>query len=267
MPKAQPLLLDLFPNAAVAYSLRKLRTAYTGSAIRVRRSSDNAEQNISFVGNNLDTASLLTFCGVGNGFIVTWYDQSGNTRHLVQPSGVNQPKIVSSGALETVNSKPIITFDGLNDSLNHTITLAQPLNLFLAATATTIPIGNTYRNIVSMPNSAGTDAGIEIDISSPLTQKTLLYSGVIIGDTTVRSGNMIVSGLSNGASSTLHINGNSIASGNAGTSNIGIIRLGANFNFTNYNNGKYFEFILYPTNQSTNRAAIETNINTFYSIY
>jgi len=48
MPKAQPLLLDIFPNAAVAYSLRKLRTAYSGSAIRVRRSVDNAEQDFGF---------------------------------------------------------------------------------------------------------------------------------------------------------------------------------------------------------------------------
>jgi hypothetical protein len=63
MPKAQPLLLDLFPNASVAYSLRKLRTAYSGSAIRVRRSSDNAEQNIGFVGGDLDTQSLLDFVG------------------------------------------------------------------------------------------------------------------------------------------------------------------------------------------------------------
>jgi hypothetical protein len=37
------LLLDDYPNAAVAYSLRKLRTDYTGNSIRVRRSSDNAE--------------------------------------------------------------------------------------------------------------------------------------------------------------------------------------------------------------------------------
>jgi hypothetical protein len=42
------LLLDTYPNAAVAYSLRKLRTAYTGAAIRVRRAIDNAEQDIGF---------------------------------------------------------------------------------------------------------------------------------------------------------------------------------------------------------------------------
>jgi hypothetical protein len=64
MPKAQPLLLDLYPNAAVAYSLRKLRTAYSGMAIRVRRGVDNAEQDIGFDSlGNLDTEALLDFNG------------------------------------------------------------------------------------------------------------------------------------------------------------------------------------------------------------
>ena len=34
-------LLDSYPNATAAYSLRKLRRAYTGDSIEVRRSSDN----------------------------------------------------------------------------------------------------------------------------------------------------------------------------------------------------------------------------------
>ena len=46
---AAPLILDQIGVAsAAAYSLRKLRNAYTGNAIRVRRSSDNAEANIGF---------------------------------------------------------------------------------------------------------------------------------------------------------------------------------------------------------------------------
>jgi hypothetical protein len=65
MPKTPAFtgLLDTYPNAAVAYSLRQLRTAYTGAAIRVRRSSDNAEQDINFVSGDLDTQSLLDFVG------------------------------------------------------------------------------------------------------------------------------------------------------------------------------------------------------------
>jgi hypothetical protein len=109
MGDSERKLLDQY-TAAVAYSLRKLRTAYSGSAIRVRRSSDSAEQDIGFSGNNLDTASMLSFCGAGNGFVTTWYDQVGSN-NAVQTTAGNQPQIVASGAT-IVNefSKPAIRF-------------------------------------------------------------------------------------------------------------------------------------------------------------
>lgn len=108
-------LLDTYPNAAVAYSVRKLRAAYTGSAIRVRRSSDNAESDIGFTAlGNLDTTSLTSFCGAGNGFVTTWYDQSGSGVNATQTTAANQPQIVSSGSVINQNSKPTIQGDGSN---------------------------------------------------------------------------------------------------------------------------------------------------------
>jgi hypothetical protein len=74
---------DLFGMPAAAYSLRKL-TPNATNCIRVRRSSDNAEQNIGFVANvpnsPIDTGALLAFVGAGDGFVTTWYDQSTNVR-------------------------------------------------------------------------------------------------------------------------------------------------------------------------------------------
>jgi hypothetical protein len=105
-------LLDLYPNAIVAYSLRKLRNAYTGDAIRVRRSSDNTELNIGFVNNELDTVSVSSFCSGTNGFVTTWYDQSGNGNNLTQANATNQALIVSSGSVKLRNSKPTMTTDG-----------------------------------------------------------------------------------------------------------------------------------------------------------
>lgn len=107
-------LLDAYPNAAAAYSLRKLTTAYTGSAIRVRRSSDNTEQDIGFTANQLNTSALTTFCGSGDGFVTTWYDQSGNTRNATQTTAVNQPQIVNSGSVLTENAKPTVSFTSTN---------------------------------------------------------------------------------------------------------------------------------------------------------
>ncbi len=101
--------LSIAPVAA--HSIRKLSSTYSGSAIRVRRSSDNNEQDIGFTaGGDLDTTALLTFCGAGDGFITTWYDQSGNSRNAVQAAAGVQPRIVAAGSVDTLNGRPAFTF-------------------------------------------------------------------------------------------------------------------------------------------------------------
>lgn len=106
----ESLLLDTYTGAAAAYSLRKLRDAYAGSAIRVRRSSDNAEQDIGFDGNDLDESALTTFVGANDGFVVTWYDQSGGGDDQVQATASKQPSIVDAGSIITLNGKPSLGF-------------------------------------------------------------------------------------------------------------------------------------------------------------
>lgn len=103
---ASPLIFDTYAGQA-GYSLRKLRTAYSGSAIRVRRSSDNTEQDIGFTGSALDTTALASFCSGTSGYITTWYDQSGNGYNLIQATGASQPRIVSSGTIDTQGGKQI----------------------------------------------------------------------------------------------------------------------------------------------------------------
>ena len=130
-----------------AWSTRKLRAAYAGSALRVRRSSDSTEQDIGFSGNELDTAALLTFCGAGNGFVVTWYDQSGNSRNVTNATAAQQPKIVSAGLLiNAINGKPCILWDGVDDKLPSGIAAS---NFFSAGAYTSFGI---------MRPSAGTNA-------------------------------------------------------------------------------------------------------------
>ena len=127
-PSATPAarLLNSYPNASVAYSVRLLRNGYTGNSIRVRRSSDNAEQNIGFDGSgNLDTTSLTNFItGSTDGFVTTWYDQSGNGNNAVQTSATSQPIIVSGGTILTLSgtgvSRTVLRFDGTNDWMDLT---------------------------------------------------------------------------------------------------------------------------------------------------
>jgi hypothetical protein len=103
------LLLDDYPGAAAAYSVRKLDQDYTGYCMKVREDSGDTEADIGFDGSgDLDTAAIATHCGSANGYVVTWYDQSGNTNNATQSTSGNQPQIYNGTAVITENGKPAI---------------------------------------------------------------------------------------------------------------------------------------------------------------
>ena len=112
-------VLDEYPtNSFSAFSLQKLRSEYSGNVLRVRRSSDNAEQDIGFTDNALDTSALLTFVGSADGFVTTLYNQTAIvTQTMSQSTANSQPKIVNSGSLiiDSDNGLPAIQFDGVDD--------------------------------------------------------------------------------------------------------------------------------------------------------
>lgn len=133
---ASGLLLDNITNAANitgVWSLRKLKSAYAGNCIRIRRSSDNTEQNFGFSADVVDTAGIASFVGGGSGYVVTWYDQSGNALDVTQSTAANQPLFVASG----INSKPSLDFDGSNDSFSRS---SVPATTLFAADQSTIMI-------------------------------------------------------------------------------------------------------------------------------
>jgi hypothetical protein len=76
----------------------------------------NVPEVVADIGD-FDAEAVLTFVGTGSGFATTWYDQSGNGRNVTQTTAASQPRIVSNGALEAVNGKPEIRFDGVDDYL------------------------------------------------------------------------------------------------------------------------------------------------------
>jgi len=94
----------------LSFSIRKTSSTAT-NCLRVRRSSDNAEQDIGFNGDDLDTSALTTFVGANDGFVVKWYNQGsgGATYDGSQTVAGTQPQIVSSGTVITsVNGYPAI---------------------------------------------------------------------------------------------------------------------------------------------------------------
>ena len=110
-------ILDLTGNptatALVAFSVRKLSSAYTGYAMQVRRSSDNTTQDIRFTpAGDLDTAALKIFVGSGDGYVRIWYDQSGNGYDATQLTAADQPTIIIGGVINRDNGQPSVYTSG-----------------------------------------------------------------------------------------------------------------------------------------------------------
>ncbi len=101
---SQATPLDSTAQSKLAVGLRKLLSSYTGSAVRLRRSTDNVEQDFGFFGSDLDLASITTFLGGVNGYVTKLYDQSGNGNDLIQANSSLQPLFVANG----LNEKPIL---------------------------------------------------------------------------------------------------------------------------------------------------------------
>jgi hypothetical protein len=83
---------------AALYGMKRYLTAYTGSLIRIRRDSDDAELDIGYDAATglLDTAAAAAHIGGGSGFVKTWYDQSGNANDATQATAASQPAYSAS---------------------------------------------------------------------------------------------------------------------------------------------------------------------------
>jgi len=53
----------------------------------------------------------------GNGYVTTWYDQSGKGNNLSQTTQANQPQIVNNGSVNTENGRPTIRFMDTSDEM------------------------------------------------------------------------------------------------------------------------------------------------------
>ena len=258
-------LLDTYSGAAAAYSLRLLDSTYTGSAIRVRRSSDNTEQDIGFnVFGELDTVSLLAFAGTGDAFVKVWYDQSGNSNDATQTTTAKQPQIVSSGAVIVENGKPAVEFDGVSEFMN--VNFQGNTNSAMLASLVMRQDSTSNGNV----SLGGSDLNLWTD-----------YSNVIYYDNGNQSSNRLsvsspsgwdnnqhlVTAYSTGSNQYIIVDGSQLATKSITTStNASFLKIGET-NVTSANfGGAIQEIVVYAADQSAYRTNIETNIATFYDI-
>lgn len=260
-----PLVLNLYPGSAGGYSVRRLSSSYFGSSIRVRRSSDNAEQDIGFLNGELNQASLTAFTGVSNGFITKWYDQSGNGNDLVQAAVASQPQIVAAGVVQTTNGKPSINFDGVNDFFNLTTGISSTPNWSSFMVGKKTAMGTVGPMLSNTDNNNAPETPMHYSDSNFYIKSSGATVWFAADATTAQE---LLTGVFNGAGAFIWKNNGALSLSNfAGAAGSGFATFGAKNAATNYTTGSAQEFIFYSSDQTANRSAINTNINSYFAIY
>jgi hypothetical protein len=279
-PESFTYFLDTYTSAAAGYSLRKLSSSYTGDCITVRRDSDNAEQNIGFVNNVLDTSSLLSFVGSSTGFVKTWFDQSGNGNNLTQTNTSRQPYIVNTGILEQYNNMPVIYFPVRNRFISNTaIFSAGSANYsFFMIALGNFTGGNTLGFFHQGNLSTNQSVGVGGDTTSPIYIRHFWWGNDQDTPTNASFFNnrLLMSGFWQNPTKVIDVvaqggaNENSTIATSGKNTIANQLELGKIFRDDNNNgslNGFIQEFIVYNSSLYSDMSNIKTDINNYYSIY
>jgi len=222
--------------------------------------------------------TVSNFKILGDGFVETWYDQSGNGNDAEQTTAASQPQIVSGGALVVDSAGlPEIDFDGSNDCLTSSSysRSGEDLPLTMISVFDQDVAGIDYVFSLSKSDNNAFDRIL-------LRTNLFEYGRRDTADTRVAADGSdpdvntkyVFTAINAGTTSSGFVNGSSIFSGvntNVGTQALDQIDIGANNgdgqSKANPFDGKIQEIIICETDQSSNRTALETNINSHYSIF
>jgi hypothetical protein len=285
LPTSTALILDLYPNAGFAFSVRKLRSAYTGYCMQIKRSSDNAVQDIGFDSNGyLDTAAIASFVGANSATISIWYDQSGNSINLTPTGTIAGFRIVISGTLQTLNGKAApYTLNGYNYGLGTNSFATTTNNLMWVDVSGCDDDGgstNSYGRILSMKNTANANDYDNCNSMTnfyglPFSKSITTYqngAGAYTGRGYSLDTQYISFNYKNEDTIGGNINGGSNVTANSGCGTTGLninqIRLGNNFiNSDSSLDGWIQEVILWTTYTAANQSGIQSNCNAYYGTY
>jgi hypothetical protein len=207
---------------------------------------------------------VTTLTGGMDLFVDTWYDQSGNEKNATQSTAGNQAKLASGGSLITTGGKIAMDFDGSNDFLDIDFgaNLSQPNTvLFVHESDNTNAADNEFFDERGSGQRSLIDVGSDGDDYRIFATGSLFFSGIDI--TTNQS---TVFTVFNGSSSVISINGTA-ATGTTGTDGINQTQAIAYSEGNNdFYNGTMQEFIVYNSDQSSNRTGLESDLSDFYDI-
>jgi hypothetical protein len=249
---------DDFGMPDAAYSLRKLTPSAT-NCIRVRRSSDNTEQDIGFVANvpnsPIDTAALLAFVGAGDGFVTTAYNQNTSGTNFTTTTSTQQLKIVNAGT---------VVLDGGLASLNFSSNLSRIFNNSIAnkTVITAFRVHNTSSAQYLTWSAATSGSGYNY-VATLSGTATVIFN--TYGSPQLFTNGTAPSPLTNRGHVYTAQNGRKIITEIGSTTNWNTFQIGGYTSFSFV--GDIPELIIYFSDQLSQRTAIETNINTYYNVF
>jgi hypothetical protein len=226
----------------------------TGSYVGVGFTEGDAPSNFT----------VSNFKVLGNGFVKTWYDQSVTTQagdtatgnHATQATAAEQPKIVSAGSLITGGG---IAFDGSDDQLDFTALNATDLAIFSVLKFDSV---SGQERILGEDSTNSEGFGIANATTAFFRANGGSSNSPALNATVSTSGDFLYS--ANRASNTLGFFTNGVASATA--TNSDAFKANSIGGSTNPIDGNLKEIVIYETDQTDNRVAIEANIGEVYSI-
>ena len=268
-------VLQIAPSAKAAYSLRSL-TGGDPKVVRVRRDTgggagDNDEED--FTVSEINSGALVAFVGSGNdGFVDTWYDQSGNSNDAEQATAGNQPKIVTSGALVVDSGIAGLDFASNEFLVASSVSgLESPFSIF----STSVRDTTGYTGSFSKSTASNRYFGLQEATSTSIAAPRNATSGVSVS-ASVSGVDRLTFAVTTGETSTsVGALGGTLANttddyGSDFTSGSGIDQLAIGVlrtvSPTGYFNGRLREIIFYTSDQTANRSAVETNTANYYNI-
>lgn len=253
--------------------------------IYVTDQSDNRTAIEANIGDHYDIdlpSGVDTGYDQVDGFVETWYDQSGNGNDAVQQVSGSQPKIVDAGVLVSGG----LEFDGVDDTLalsGSGLDIFKDVGYGQVFTVVTPNRTTTGSNRYFEATTATTGARILLGDSQDYASSSRIGGRRLDSDsfqdvessTSHGNNETLVTAFLNWADSDayLYFDGTQVASSTSfqtdgNTSDTSSSSAGiAGRTGTSLGNFKMKELIIYNTDQSANRVAIETNINNQYDIY
>jgi len=229
--------------------------------------SDNRTAIEANIGEVYGIAGIPAYDDTVNGFVESWYDQSGNDNDATQLTASYQPKIVDAGVLVTGG----ILSDGAGTflELDSTLSISDECDIFFTGIATASDWTGLQRSPYGFSTNSDyprfNDDSFRYTISSSDSGTIDYNSGFTIG-----AGTPFLYNFNRDVSDSVGAQINGTAQTNrvtlTGTHQISqLFRRGTNT--SQVWDGTMSEMIFYPSDQSANRPAIEANINNQYDIY